>query len=113
MIDRENLKKEFNKLRLEQSRISSKLKRINWALSSTSDDLAELYLRDDVYVSTKTPIKGIVHVLFDLKNNIVYLVEGRSIYTGILRLKNTLSYEDYIKLEEDQIKQNQIKNNTL
>ena len=47
MINRENLKKEFNRLRLEQSDISSKLKHINWALSSTTDDLAELYLRDD------------------------------------------------------------------
>lgn len=100
MINRENLKKEFNRLRLEQSDISSKLKHINWALSSTTDDLAELYLRDDIYISTKTNIKGIVHVLFDLKDNIVYLVEGRPIYAGILRLKNTVSYEDYIKLEE-------------
>lgn len=104
MINRENLKKEFDRLRLEQSRISSELKRINWALSSASDDLAELYLRDDVYVSTKTIIKGIVHVLFDLKDGTVYLVEGRSIYTGMLRLKNTLSYEDYVKLEEGKIK---------
>ena len=50
MINRENLKKEFNRLRLEQSDISSKLKHINWALSSTTDDLAELYLRDDIYI---------------------------------------------------------------
>ena len=104
MINRENLKKEFNRLRLEQSDISSKLKHINWALSSTTDDLAELYLRDDIYISTKTNIKGIVHVLFDLKDNIVYIVVGISIYAGILRLKNTVSYEDYIKLEERQIK---------
>ena len=67
MIDRDKLKEEFNQLRLEQSNISSRIKHINWALSSTTDQLAELYLRNDIILSTKTTIKGIVHVLFDLK----------------------------------------------
>ena len=100
MIDRDKLKEEFNQLRLEQSNISSRIKHINWALSSTTDQLAELYLRNDIILSTKTTIKGIVHVLFDLKSDQVYLVEGRSIYNGILRLKSIISYKDYVELEK-------------
>lgn len=49
MIDRDKLKEKFNQLRLEQSNISSRIKHINWALSSTTDQLAELYLRNDIY----------------------------------------------------------------
>lgn len=100
MVDRDKLKEEFDQLRLKQSNISSRIKHINWALSSTTDELAELYLRNDIMLSTKTTIKDIVHVLFDLKSDKVYLVEGRSIYNGILRLKSILSYKDYVELEK-------------
>lgn len=99
MINRDNLREELSKLREEQSVLSSRIKKLNNVLSSTTDELAELYLRDDIYLSTKTIIKGIVHVLFDREGN-VYLVEGRNAYVGPFNLKCKISYEDYVKLEK-------------
>lgn len=99
MIDRSNLREEYDKLRKEQSSLSSRIKKLNNALSSTTDELAEIYLRNDMCLSTKTTIKGIVHVLFDKEGN-VYLVEGRNAYVGPFNLKCKISYEDYVKLEK-------------
>lgn len=97
MIDREALAKEWEELLRESSKIQSRIKALDLAFRSTTDELAELYLREDITGPVKTCIEGIDHVLFDL-NQKVYLVKKDK---GILRLYSTVSYSKYINMEKE------------
>lgn len=98
MIDREVLVKEWEELLRESSKIQSRLKSLDFAFRSTTDELAELYLRNDIKGPVKTCIKGVDHALFDLDQN-VYLVRKDK---NILSLLCTVKYRHYIDMEKEQ-----------
>lgn len=77
MIDREALAKEWEELLKESSKIQSRIKALDLAFRSTTDELAELYLREDITGPVKTCIEG------------------------ILRLYSTVSYSKYINMEKE------------
>ena len=57
MIDREALAKEWEELLKESSKIQSRIKALDLAFRSTTDELAELYLREDITGPVKTCIE--------------------------------------------------------
>lgn len=97
MIDREALAKEWEELLKKSSKIQSRIKALDLAFRSTTDELAELYLRKGITGPVKTCIEGIDHVLFDLEQN-VYLVKRNK---GILRLDSIVKYSKYINMEKE------------
>lgn len=109
MIKREELRQEFDSIREKQTKLNSRLNRLSKALRATTDELAELYLKENILITTQTTIKGIVNVV--LSDDVVYLVEGRNPYNGPLSLRAKVSYEDYIKLEQHKLDSNVIEEN--
>lgn len=109
MIKREELRQEFDSIREKQTKLNSRLNRLSKALRATTDELAELYLKENILITTQTTIKGIVNVV--LSDDTVYLVEGRNPYNGPLSLRAKVSYEDYIKLEQHKLDSNVIEEN--
>ena len=109
MIKREELRQEFDSIREKQAKLNSRLNRLSKALRATTDELAELYLKENILITTQTTIKGIVNVV--LSDDAVYLVEGRNPYNGPLSLRAKVSYEDYIKLEQHKLDSNVIEEN--
>lgn len=101
MINREELREEFDSIREEQTKLNSRLNKLSKALRSATDDLAEVYLNENIIISTQTTIKGVVNIIFHKDS--VYLVEGRNPYNGLLSLRAKVSYEDYIKLEQHKL----------
>lgn len=101
MIKREELRQEFDSIREKQTKLNSRLNRLSKALRATTDELAELYLKENILITTKTTIKGIVNVV--LSDDEVYLVEGRNPYNGPLSLRAKVSYQDYVKLEQHKL----------
>lgn len=101
MINREELREEFDSIREKQTKLNSRLNILDKALRSATDELAELYLSEDIFISTLTTIEGIVNIIFC--GDSVYLVGGRNPYNGPLSLKAKVSYEDYIKLEQHKL----------
>ena len=86
MIDREALAKEWEELLKESSKIQSRVKALDLAFRSTTDELAELYLREDITGPVKTCIEGIDHVLFDLNQKVYWSRKIKAYYVYILLL---------------------------
>ena len=97
MIDRDKLAREAIDLNKQIAKLEVRSRKLTNALRCKDDEVAELYLREDITGPVKTCIEGIDHVLFDL-NQKVYLVKKDK---GILRLYSTVSYSKYINMEKE------------